>query len=234
MIHTPRRSAPPADLLRHKIGWTDRYCRICATGQRLDWATKAAKRILKPLLYALAHGKCVYCESALEVTGALEIEHYTPKTVTPRQAFEWLNLLPACGRCNNAKADEDHRGALLKPDVEDPEPFFWLHPDTGRLEPHPSLDEAQQARASETIRLCDLQRPALCTQRVLMLRRVGRWLERVSAEDALSPCLAREWAEMLDPKTEYKFVLRHALVLHGQNDLARLDRTTFCEGATVL
>jgi hypothetical protein len=31
-------------------------------------------------------------------------------------------------------------GAVLKPDSEDPEPFFWIDPDTGKLEAHPSLD----------------------------------------------------------------------------------------------
>src|SRR5580658_6712901 len=120
-------------------------------------------------LRGLAHGKCVYCESALGVTTYLEIEHYVAKTVTPALAFEWTNLLPACRLCNNAKSEQDHKGALLKPDAEDPEPYFWIHPDTGKLEPHPKLDAAQSRRANETIRICDLERPALCVKRVDML-----------------------------------------------------------------
>ena len=124
----------------------------------------------------MAHGKCVFCESALEVTTYLEVEHYVAKTVTPDLAFEWTNLLPACRTYNNAKGEHDHQGAVLKPDAEDPEPYFWIHPDTGKLEPHPTLDAAQSRRANETIRLCDLQRGQLCTKRTNMMQTVLRWL----------------------------------------------------------
>jgi uncharacterized protein (TIGR02646 family) len=120
----------------------------------------------------LAHGKCVFCESPLEVSGDLEIEHYASKTLNPDRTFEWANLLPSCRLCNRSKGNLDHGGALLKPDIEDPEPFFWIHPDTGRLEPHPQLDAAQTQRAMSTIQLCDLQRPGLCTKRAEMLSRV--------------------------------------------------------------
>jgi uncharacterized protein (TIGR02646 family) len=162
----------------------------------------------------MAHGKCVYCESTLGVTAYLEIEHYVAKTVTPALAFEWTNLLPACRLCNNAKGELDHKGALLKPDDEDTEPYFWIHPDTGKLEPHSKLDVAQSCRANETIRLCDLQRPALCTKRVEMLMRVFQ-------------ASGSQWKELCDPRTEYKLVLRHALELRGQHELAVHDRTRF-------
>jgi uncharacterized protein (TIGR02646 family) len=156
----------------------------------------------------------VYCESALEVTAYLEIDHYVAKTVAPGLAFEWTNLLPACRLCNNAKGDQDHKGSLLKADEDDPEPYFWIHPDTGKLEPHPKLDAAQSYRATETMRLCDLQRPALCTKRVQMLMRVLR-------------AAGSQWQELCDPRTEYKFVLRHALELRGQHVLAEYDRQKF-------
>src|SRR3989442_3928123 len=64
---------------------------------------------------------------------------------------------------------------------------------------------------SETIRLCALQRPALCTKRQDMLSRVGRWLQTPQAE---------EWEYLSRPSTEYKLVLRHMLVLRGLNELA--------------
>ena len=158
-----------------------------------DWATAHAKKVLRAALRGLAYGKCAFCESVLEVTAYLEIEHYVAKTVTPALAFEWSNLLPACRLCNNAKGEQDHQGMLLKPDAEDPEPYFWIHPDTGKLEPHPKLDEAQSRRANETIRLCDLQRPAFCTKRVEMLMRVLRWLS--SAKPA-----GPEWEELSEPQ----------------------------------
>jgi hypothetical protein len=144
----------------------------------------------------------------------LEIEHYVAKTVTPSLAFEWTNLLAVCRLCNNAKSEQDHKGALLKPDDEDPEPYFWIHPDTGKLEPHPKLDGAQSYRATETIRLCGLQRSALCVKRVDMLTRVLN-------------AIGSQWKDLCDPSTEYKLVLRHALVLRGQHALAECDRQRF-------
>jgi hypothetical protein len=142
------------------------------------------------------------------------------KTVTPALAFEWTNLLPACRLCNNAKGEQDHKGALLKPDAEDPEPYFWIHPDTGKLEPHPQLNDIQSRRANETIRICDLQRPALCTKRVELLMRVLGWL---SHAELVGP----EWERLTNPRTEYKFVLRHILETRGYHQLAEFDRARF-------
>lgn len=168
----------------------------------------------------MAYGKCVFCESALGVTTYLEIEHYVAKTVNSELAFEWTNLLPACRLCNNAKGEQDHKGTLLKPDAEDPEPYFWINPDTGKLEPHPRLDEAQSNRANETIRLCNLQRPALCTKRVEMLMRVLRWLSGAELTGS-------EWEALSSPNQEYKLVLRHALEIRGHYALAEYDRKRF-------
>jgi len=217
MVHTPRLLPPPPELVKHGKRWTSRFQAIASGSTKGDWATQTAKKVLSAALRGLAHGKCVYCESALEVTSYLEIEHHVAKTVAPELAFEWTNLLPACRVCNNAKGEQDHKGALLKPDAEDPEPYFWIHPDTGKLAPHPKLDESQSRRANETIRLCDLQRPALCTKRVEMLIRVLRTL---SSPEVTGPVLE----ELLSPSTEYKFVLRHVLETRGQHQLAEIDR----------
>jgi uncharacterized protein (TIGR02646 family) len=221
MVHTSRRGSAPAELVRFRDRWTQRFLNIQPGG---DWATRKAKRILRSALTPLAHGKCIYCESTLQVTSELAIEHYAAKTVATDLVFEWTNLLPACRKCNGAKAECDHGGALLKPDVEDPEPFFWVHPDTGKLEPHPSLDAAATERARRSIEICDLQRPALCTKRVLMIERVGRWLRRPPDE------LEEEWRELSHPGTEYKLVLRHVLRLRGLPTLVQADRDRFTSG----
>jgi len=118
-------------------------------------------------------------------------------------------------------------GALLKPDIEDPEPFFWIHPDTGKLEPHPSLDAAGRERALKSIELCDLQRPALCTQRVDKFNRVARWLNRLPNADQAD---LEEWEDLSDPRMQYKFVLRHLLRLHNLLSLEKIDRDRFASG----
>jgi uncharacterized protein (TIGR02646 family) len=218
MVHTPRTQPPPLQLVKYSKKWTARFQAGLKSDSRRDWATTHAKQVLRTALREMAHGKCVFCESALEVTTYLEVEHYVAKTVTPDLAFEWTNLLPACRTYNNAKGEHDHQGAVLKPDAEDPEPYFWIHPDTGKLEPHPTLDAAQSRRANETIRLCDLQRGQLCTKRTNMMQTVLRWLPGQNEA---------EWRALSDPRAEYKFVLRHLLEIRGLKVLADHDRARF-------
>ncbi len=226
MVRTRVRPPAPDQLLANARRWTDRFEAILNGSQKGEWATPAAKRTISLALRGLAHGKCVYCESTLEVTVDLEVDHYVAKTIAPRLAFEWTNLLPSCRLCNRPKLNHDHANALLKPDAEDPEPFFWIHPDTGKLEAHPSLDAAGKRRADQTIQLCDLQRPARCTQRIEMRSRVNRWLQQIAAH-GLTGALHEEWESLTDPRSEYKFVLRHALILKNQPALADEDRRKF-------
>src|ERR1022692_4984269 len=153
MVHTPRTLPPSPQLVKRGKQWTARFQAIASGSAKGDWATRSAKKVLCAALRGLAYGKCVYCEGALEPQGYVEVDHYVAKTVDRKLVFEWPNLLPACRRCNNPKRAQDHKGALLKPDDEDPEPYFWIHPDTGRLEAHPNLNADQTQRANETIRL---------------------------------------------------------------------------------
>lgn len=220
MVHTPRTSPAPLELIKHGSRWTRRFQAILNGSQKGDWATLNAKRVLRTALRDLAYGKCVYCEGALDAQVYLQVDHYVPKVLAPDLAFEWTNLLPVCQICNSTKGNQDHRNILLKPDDEDPEPYFWLHPDTGRLEPHPRLDDIQAHRAVETIRLCDLQRPALCTKRVEMMTRVLDWLAHADRSDS-------EWERLSNPRQEYKFVLRHVLETREQRVLAESDRSRF-------
>jgi hypothetical protein len=102
-----------------------------------------------------------------------------------------------------------------------------VHPDTGKLEPGPRLDAAARRRAEETIRICNLQRGPLCTQRVEMLRRVGRWLVQVAGRRRLNDSLREEWEYLSNPQTPFKRVVRHTLKLRRQPDLAQIDRRRF-------
>lgn len=226
MVRTRARAEPPARLSANAKRWTVRYQANLSKGKG-DWATRGAKKMISLALQELTHGKCVYCEGPLGPQADLDIDHYISKTLNPERAFEWTNLLPSCRKCNRPKGNHDHANALLKPDSEDPEPFFWLHPDSGRLEPHPSLDAGARHRAEETIRLCDLQRSALCEQRYKMFQRVNRWLLLMVAGTSPVEILSQEWDALSDPRQEYKFVLRHALGMKGLKTLADKDRQRF-------
>lgn len=59
-------------------------------------------------------GKCYLCEGTRPL-GECQIEHRRPRNKFPELCFEWANLYPACGRCNNARPDYPNEGELLNP-----------------------------------------------------------------------------------------------------------------------
>ena len=162
-----------------------------------------------------------------------QIEHYVSRKVDPGRAFEWENLLPACEVCNRSKGDADHQGRLLKPDVEDPEPFFWITTE-GKFTPDPRLNEADTIRALETIRLCGLNREELIANRQMVGDVVRRWVERAAGlVDGLDQYLQAEWSALSDPCFNYKLVVRFVLTQKGLHDLAETDRRLFHQEKTI-
>jgi uncharacterized protein (TIGR02646 family) len=224
------RPAEPEPLVQHRASWTTRWTDSLREGRKIGWATRAAVQALRDPLLTFSRGKCAFCEGILHLTSHDEIEHYHAKTVHPDLVFDWQNLFPACSLCNRSKGDLDHQGRLLKPDAENTELLLWLHPDTGKLQPHPTLDEAQAQRVSETINAYNLQRGALCAERINMMGFVNRWLIRAAGEVNASVECQQEWDIMIRPSTPWKFVIRHILSQSGQEQLAEIDRQTFLSG----
>lgn len=204
-----------------------RWTNSLKAGSKIDWATQTARMCLQAPLLEFSRGKCAFCEGVLNVTSFIEIEHYHAKTVRQDLVFHWANLFPGCGICNRLKANLDHQGTLLKPDEEDPEPLLWLHPGTGDLQPHPSLTGAQTGRVKSTIETYNLNRGALCVQRIEMMNFVNRWLSRVAGGHGESAECKEEWQYITRGTTPYKFVIRHTLTLAGQAALAEIDREIF-------
>lgn len=217
----------PDILATNRANWTTRWTNSLRDGRRINWATPRALSILRTPLIAMSHGKCAFCEGVLGLTSYEEIEHYHSKVVQPELVFEWQNLFPACRICNGSKGERDHAGRLLKPDHDDPEPLLWLHPGTGELQPHPTLNPDQQQRVLETIETYNLQRGALCNARIEMMKRVNRLLKRLDGQVEISADCREEWLELIHPSQSWKFVLRHTLTLGGLVNLAATDRQTF-------
>lgn len=155
--------------------------------------------------------------------------HYVSRKVAPRRAFEWKNLFPVCQICNVSKGHFDHAGDLLKPDDEDPEPYFWIGPE-GDITPHPGLDELGKRRAVETIRLCGLQRGDLRESRFEVAQAVSRWLDRASRLANGLDQEIEEWKHLSSPRMEYKLVVRHVLAQNHHPELADFDRQRFHKG----
>lgn len=221
------RPAEPSSLARNRAKWTTRWTNSLQAGIKIEWATRTARKCLQNPLLDLSRGKCAFCEGVLNVTSFIEVEHYHAKTIRQNLVFHWPNLFPCCGICNRLKADMDHQGTLLKPDEEDPEPLLWLHPGTGELQPHPSLAADQAEKVRSTIQTYNLNRGALCAQRLDIMSFVSRWLVRVAGGQAASEECREEWRYMTRPTTPWKFVIRHTLTLAGQAKLAEIDRQVF-------
>jgi len=201
--------------------------RIDEAGRGGAWATEKAKNTLKKPLLELTWGKCAFCEGRLGAQAYAQIEHYISRKVDRDRAFEWKNLLPVCQVCNRSKGHSDHQGSLLKPDAEDPEPFFWIGPE-GDITPHPSLNADGTFRASETIRLCGLDRGALRDDRLAVANFVRRWLARTSGlVGGLDETARAEWKQLSDPHQSYKLVVRHVLTQENLPGLAARDRRLY-------
>ncbi len=230
MVRTRRRPRAPAQLVRERAAWTGGWKRIQANRSPGVWATRSARAVLRKPLLTLTHGKCAFCESTLDKTSYAQIEHYVSRKVDPGRAFDWKNLLPVCQICNTSKGHFDHAGDLLKPDDEDPEPYFWIGPE-GDITPHPRLDELGRRRASETIRLCGLQRGPLRESRYQVAMAVSRWLAQASQPlSKLDREIEEGWNEISNPRFEYKLVVRHVLTLRNHPELANSDRQRFQRG----
>jgi len=230
MVRTRRRSSVPPALRQSRSAWTARWKKVHAARSGGDWATQAAKRSLKEPLLALTWGKCVFCEGKLGSQAYSQIEHYISRKIAPSRSFQWRNLLPVCQICNASKGHADHQGKLLKPDDEDPEPFFWIGPE-GEIAPHPRLTAEEALRAAETIRLCALNRGGLCEDRLVVAKKVKRWVERTAAlVNGLDEPAQEEWEELSDPRHPHKVVIRHAFTLWSAPELAATDRRLFQQG----
>jgi hypothetical protein len=86
-------------------------------------------------------------------------------------------------------------------------------------------------RASETIRLCDLNRGGLREDRFTVANLVRRWVVRAAEfVNGLDERTQEEWDELSDPRQSHKIVVRHVLKLQHLPELAEMDRQLFQRG----
>jgi uncharacterized protein (TIGR02646 family) len=115
--------------------------------------------ISSALIGTQAKAKCIYCESYTNITGYANIEHYHPKSLYPKETFDWNNLFIGCTVCNTPKNNFD----TVK------EPF--IHPVNDNPEDYLTFDELQYVpkhkdgdaylKAYNVIKNCDLKRQSL-------------------------------------------------------------------------
>ena len=129
---------------------------------------------------------CAYCEQSCQSPTLYEephdesVDHFRPRHRFPNQWLDWLNLVYACRRCNQAKggnwpgfddalvnqalAGEDPRYVPVSEYVNPSatggqrpaEDFFVFDAETGEVMPSPQLDSPEWSIARRTIRDIDL------------------------------------------------------------------------------
>lgn len=130
----------------------------------------AAERVaIWAALDRMQNGRCAYCEVKIR-DGARHIEHFLSRHSHPKHTFDWNNLFGSCDRDDSCGKYKDGNGKpyqpedLIKPDVDDPDPFLLFTLD-GHVGPSDGLSPADLWRAKETIRVFNLNCAGLATER---------------------------------------------------------------------
>jgi uncharacterized protein (TIGR02646 family) len=161
--------------------------------------------------------KCAYCEGGINASRAGQVEHFLPKSLFPRSAYDWNNYFLGCAGCNGAKSDKwpNNGNAYLRPDEGLPEAEFQFAKD-GTV----ALSGTASGAAAETLRDFDLNRKWLVRRRRTHIRKsvealtdlfevyeldatvaqrlIGNHLQRLAAAEnaysvALQQCASAEW-----------------------------------------
>lgn len=124
-----------------------------------QWRNRAYwTRILSNLHDAYC-GVCAYsCHWIPFDTGHDTVEHFRPKNVFPRQAYEWSNYRLVCGTLNGRKGTDLN---VLDPfEVQDD--WFVLNFPSGQVHPSPALSRQRVGRVLHTIKQLGLNDEGTC------------------------------------------------------------------------
>lgn len=126
-----------------------------------NWAdvSPADKAEIWQELEAMQGERCAYCEGEINKANR-HIEHLRQKGRDPSLTFAWSNLFGSCNREDSCGKHKDRcpiylPPVLIKPDSEDPE-HYLVFDQHGGVSPRNSLTAAEHHRATETIRIFNL------------------------------------------------------------------------------
>ena len=109
---------------------------------------------LLPFLKNQTQDHCSFCDAYPVAPPSIEtIEHFRPKTVFHKEAYQWANLYFCCTYCQ--QKGEDYDEALLRPDAADYEfdRYFRWDFTTGEAHVNTLASSEDQKSADVTIRL---------------------------------------------------------------------------------
>ncbi len=209
-MHKLQRGSAPACLSHYQHG-RDNWDVVCPNDKAKIWQA----------LEAMQSQRCAYCEAAI-AEGNRQIEHFVQKARDPRVTFKWDNLFGSCKRNDSCGNHKDHRAApynpadLLKPDLDDPDHYFVFVAD-GTIQIRADLNDADRQRASETLRIFNLDAEHGALRRMRYTAAIG-YVQ--IAEELWSLCdefSEDEWQQLLDDELAatahlpFVTVIRHTL-----------------------
>lgn len=143
--------------------------------QKEDWektSLKAYKDRVRRYYRQQQNEKCVYCRMNVSTaTSYFHIEHIVPKSVHPEWMYEPFNLCVACPNCNSAKNSQE---VLENRDIADlpakSSDYLIIHPHIDRYFDNIEivdglLYKGLTEKGENTIKLCNLTRPELLSER---------------------------------------------------------------------
>lgn len=152
-------------------------------------------------LLSMAFEKCSFCETP----GPNTVEHLEELSRAPGKAFEWTNLLSACGMCNLHRENSEIDARPLDPsDSIDPLEYLGWDDYDGSFTPKPGYETRvdQHVTMYGLHRLNSARNEKLKAVRALLGSLIIEEPPRVDTVDALRAALASE-SMYLGPVREY-------------------------------
>jgi uncharacterized protein (TIGR02646 family) len=163
ILHTNK----PATLITNEAAWTSELLALVKKHGRYENIPEkekisALRHYKDPTftkdIFSLTNYKCTFCESNIDNVSDIHVEHFFPKSLYPKMAFKWTNLLPACERCNRQKGNFDTKSLpFVNPMIDNPDDFFDYK--DCRIQISPTAPN--RSKAKNTIEACDLKRVGL-------------------------------------------------------------------------
>lgn len=116
----------PEVLERNRENWT-RELLAAIQARDIEETRRLTKRYnnpaIKHALKAETFDKCAYCEAKVTDVAHGDIEHVTPKSLSPERTYEWENLTFACEICNQNKSNKE---GIIDPYADEPDNHLFF------------------------------------------------------------------------------------------------------------
>lgn len=167
--------------------------------QLADWETMHQRypSEFRAILEQLAYDQwyfCIYCEICLDPQSSNRherghIEHHQPKSRNPGRMFDWSNLMFCCLASNHCGMHKGQRffSGFVNPYIDPVHDWLEVSSLTGEIRPSRTCPPQQRQNVNDSIKLLNLNEPALARNRRDILRQITRDIDVLDAfPDALA------------------------------------------------